>query len=92
MSRRPGIGKPWLDKFSSDVYPSDFVVLRGVKMKPPSYYDKIYEVDNPLNMSTLKEQRQKNAKKFAFDNTPERLEVRHKVQIAKAKKLIRPIE
>lgn len=24
MSRRPGIGAPWLAKFQTDVYPSDF--------------------------------------------------------------------
>lgn len=39
MSRRPGIGHPWLEKYRTDVYPHDFVVVNGVKCKPPKYYD-----------------------------------------------------
>ena len=29
MSRRPGIGRAWYDKFKSDCYPSDELVIRG---------------------------------------------------------------
>lgn len=43
MSRKPGIGSLWFKKFASDVYPRDFVVIRGVKMRPPRYYDKLLE-------------------------------------------------
>lgn len=42
MSRRPGIGAGWLEKWSSDVYPSDIVIVRGTKTKPPRYYDEKY--------------------------------------------------
>ena len=38
MSRRPGIAKGWFDKYTTDVYPSDNIVIRGKKMKPPKYY------------------------------------------------------
>lgn len=34
MSRRPGIGRAWFDKYKSDLYPDDFIILRGKKMKP----------------------------------------------------------
>lgn len=41
MSRRPGIGRYWLQRFKGDVYPDDQVVIRGgLKCKPPRYYDK----------------------------------------------------
>lgn len=42
MSRRPGIGLRWLEKFSGDVYSSGQrgVVVRGKVGKPPRYYDK----------------------------------------------------
>lgn len=41
MSTRPGIGSTWFQKFHSDVYPLDHVVLRdGRKVKPPRFYDK----------------------------------------------------
>ncbi len=43
MSRRPGIGQTWFEKFCSEVYPSDQVVSRGRIMKPPRYYDKLLE-------------------------------------------------
>lgn len=40
MSRNPGIGKKWLDKYSKDIFPSDEVIVRGgVRCKPPRYYD-----------------------------------------------------
>jgi len=40
MSRRPGIGSAWFDKYSSDVYPKDFTTVNGKKFKPPKYYDR----------------------------------------------------
>ncbi len=44
MSRRPGIGAPWLERFQQDVYPSDTVVLRdGLKLRPPKYFDNLYD-------------------------------------------------
>lgn len=44
MSRRPGIGAPWLERFHTDVYPADTVVLRdGLKLKPPKYFDSLYD-------------------------------------------------
>lgn len=43
MSRRPGIGRSWIDKFASDVYPSDEVIIRGVQCRPPRYYDQVVE-------------------------------------------------
>lgn len=41
MSRRPGIARGWIDKFSSDVYPSDEVIVRGRPARPPRYYDQV---------------------------------------------------
>lgn len=60
MSRRPGIGKDWFDKFKSDVYPHDFVVIRdGIKVKPPKYFDKLFESIAPDEISIIKELRKK---------------------------------
>lgn len=41
MSRRPGIGRTWFERFGSDVYPSDQVVVRGRETRPPRYYDNV---------------------------------------------------
>ena len=43
MSRRPGLGHGWFQKFWTDVYPTDYVVLSGRKMPAPRYYDKLLE-------------------------------------------------
>lgn len=47
MSRRPGIGSTWLDKFINDVYPHDHVVSAGQAIRPPRYYDKRCEIISP---------------------------------------------
>lgn len=64
MSNRGGIGKGWYDKYNSDVYPSDLVVLPGnKKLKPPKYYDRLLEREDPSLYASVKAER----KKYAFD-------------------------
>ena len=92
MSRRPGIGKAWFDKYYKDVYPGDFVVLNGKKMRPPRYYDTQYEILYPSEYEKLKEDRKVNAQKYVDNNTKERLNVREQVQRLRLKKLIRPLD
>lgn len=92
MSRRPGIGRPWLDKFLSDVYPGDFVVVNGAKMRPPKFYDYLYEIEYPSDHRLIKSSRVRNALKHVDNNTPERLLVRESVQKSKLKLLPRNIE
>ena len=92
MSRRPGIAKAWFDKYYKDVYPGDFVVLNGKKMRPPRYYDTQYEIAYPSDHEKLKETRKVNLKKYVDNNTKERLNVREQVQLLRLKKLIRPLD
>lgn len=47
MSLKPTVGRGWIEEFSGDVYPDDFVVMRGKKMKPPKYYDRMHELEDP---------------------------------------------
>lgn len=85
MSRRPGIGKDWFSKYTSDVFPHDRVVLRGRKMKPPKYYSALYEIHYPEDYARVKALRLKAAKKpeVQADNTHERLRVRETIQLKK---------
>lgn len=83
MSRRPGIGKPWLEKFSADVYPHDYVVINGKESKPPRYYDKLFEKNDPNAWREIAIGREIDAHERAHDNTPERLKA--KEQVAKAR-------
>lgn len=45
MSRRPGIGASFFEKYSTDIYGKDFIVIRDqIKCKPPKYFDRLYDV------------------------------------------------
>lgn len=82
MSLKPGIGASWIAKYTSDVYTTDAVVMRGRKMKPPRYYDKYLAlVDSDLS-DFLEFQRYQRSFKTADDTTPERLADREKVTLA----------
>lgn len=44
MSRMPGIGTPFFERYGEDIYNKDFVVIRdGIKCKPPRFFDSIYD-------------------------------------------------
>ncbi len=87
MSRRPGVGKHWYEKYKKDCYPSDFIVQNGQKMQPPKFYDSMYE-----DISTIKDLRKARAHAKRADNTPERLLVKEKCKQAQMKQLIRPLD
>lgn len=74
MSRRPGIGKPWLDRYGSDVYPSDSVVVRGKLMKPPKFYDNCFELTEPEMIDRVKALRKRS--RNPEEETWERLNAR----------------
>jgi hypothetical protein len=92
MSRRPGIAAGWFEKYKTDVYPSDEVIIRGKKMRPPRYYDKLFDVEDSAVMSRIKRVREKRAAGHKENNTEERLAVREIVQLARFKKLKRGYE
>lgn len=92
MSRRPGIAYDWYKNYKTDVYPSDEVIIKGIPMQPPKYYDSILEKENPFLYDDIKHDRLTNAEKYADDNTPERLHVKYKVKQAQANLLSRTYE
>lgn len=100
MSRRRGIGYEWYQKFKSDVYPSDEVVMRGRAMKPPKFYDNILDTEHPDMLYTLKEARIKRAlirkaKETVFNPkrlNEHRLTVKERCKSAQISALSRPLE
>lgn len=92
MSRRPGIAADWFGEFKDDVYPSDFITVRGRKMRPPKYYDRLLEATRPYEMEDIKNERVQKALEHAENNTFERLRVREKVQELKLNKLPRNLD
>jgi hypothetical protein len=89
MSRRPGIARRWFEKYHSDVYPADLVVLRGRKLKPPKYYDSQYEILDPFALDAVKHDRFTKSLVHADNCTPARLAVREEVQLERLSRLVR---
>jgi hypothetical protein len=89
MSLKPGIGANFLDKYKSDVFPNDYVVVNGHKAKPPRYYFKRLEQADPETYEYVKGSRELRGLVECEDNTPERLGARQKVLQAKLSKLER---
>lgn len=89
MSLKPGIGSPWLAKFQTDVFPNDFVVVRGKECKVPKYYDKLFERANPEEFEEIKFKRELDARARSGDNTDERLAVREIVTRSRLNLLFR---
>lgn len=69
MSRNPGIGSEFYEKYKQDLYGNDRAVVekRGkmIEYKVPRYYDTKYELDNPEHYEKIREKR----KRFAETDT-----------------------
>lgn len=92
MSRRPGLGKTWIDQYQKEVYSRDAVITRGHPSRPPKFYDSQYEIFNPEHHDQVKANRVRYAAQHAENNTPDRLFVREKVQAARLKQLTRNLD
>jgi len=78
MSRRPGIGRGWVEKWSGDVFPSDEVIVDGKSVKPPRYYE------GELGEEELKlVKRERKRSMRGRDNSPARLAARESVAKAR---------
>lgn len=97
MSLKPGIGAEWYKKYKDDVFPDDFIVLKGKRMRVPDYYDTLFEREfvGPVTPehrgSKIIKNRRKDRAQAVGDNEPERLRVKEKVLKAKLKKLKREV-
>lgn len=91
MSLKPGIGAKWLEKYQTDVFPRDYVVINGVKTKPPKYYDVLFERESPGVFSDLVAQRELDAYsgRLAGEFSSARLDVKHQVKSAQLTQLKR---
>lgn len=92
MSRRPGIGSKWFEKYASDVYPDDFVVVNGKTIRPPKYYDRLFEIDCPKEFIRLKNRRQQKAEQNPDYHSIQRWIVKEKIAELRFKKLERGYE
>jgi len=91
MSRRPGIGNQWIEKFHNDVYNGDMVIIKkGLTCKPPRYYDNVMERLNKERIEKIKKERKENIN--LKEKTYPRLSVKETIKILKSKQLLRSYE
>lgn len=69
-----GLGYYWFERFHSDVYPRDEVIVNGKVTRPPRYYDALMKERDPDLVSELKAKRQAAAEEAAV--TPELLKIK----------------
>ena len=81
MSRKPGIGRDWYEKYKDDIFPADDVPVpgHGVVKGVPRYYEEVFREECPELLEELKVLRQEFLKAHSYDYTPERLMSRYKV-------------
>lgn len=73
MSRRPGIGASFYEKYSNQINKRGEVVCRGRKMRTPRFYDLRIQKNDPSSFQKIKNRRKKQEIKSRVDNTRERL-------------------
>lgn len=57
MSRRPGIGHGWYEKYKDMVKRHDSVIINGKEITPPGYYDSLYELEDAMGAFEMKQKR-----------------------------------
>lgn len=63
-SRMPGIGKPYYDLHKDEIYRTDSVIIKNkegvITTKPPKYFDKLYELEEPEKMAKIRRKRKRD--------------------------------
>ncbi|QCS36305.1 replication initiator protein [Capybara microvirus Cap1_SP_228] len=72
MSRRPGIGTGYYEKYADQAYRHDTVVVDGRESNIPRFYDTKFEGVDPERLAVLKSIRRKKAKLKKVDQTKRR--------------------
>ena len=96
MSRANGLGFDAYQKYKHNWYGNDFIVNgNGIKMKPPRYFDKLYEEEFPKEFEAIKKAR-KETLDFVDQNPKDpkykRLKDIENVKLLKLKECLREIE
>lgn len=101
MSRRPGLGTTWYEKYKDDAFKfthskegrivdgSEFLVIDGRKVKPPQFYVNKLEEDYQKKLKRLRVLFSNRNKE---DRTKARLAIREEIQLLRAKRLHRQME
>ena len=91
MSRRPGIGSGYYDKYGKEVYTHDSVIVNAREVRPPRFYDTRFELHDAAAFGKLKIVRRRKALLFRADNTSARRRVKEIIAIKRLKQLERKV-
>lgn len=83
MSRMPGIGHFWYEKYKKQVFPVDRCIANGVQVGVPKFYTERHKEENTEAYEAVIAKRYDNIKTRMADQTEERLLVREKCIEAK---------
>lgn len=104
MSRKPGIARNYYEDKKKDIYKVDYLIqstCRGniLKVKPPKYYDKLYDLEDPEAMEIIKykrKERAENAENIKFSSTTalikNQLQGEERTKLLKTKVLTRKLK
>lgn len=88
MSRMPGIGRLYFDEHKEEIYAHDRIYLStpkgGKEIKPPKYYDKLFDLEYQEEFAKLKAQRKEVAEaiqKVKLSQTDLSQEALYKVEL-----------
>ena len=95
MSRKPGIGMGFFTKNFQNIYKNDEIIIKGHRqkiqpVKPPSYYDKQFDLIDHISLLEIKNKRKRIAKALAKNanmqtSLPEWERLRKEEQLKKCK-------
>lgn len=91
MSRRPGLGRAWLEQYHQDVFPHGAVVMNGVEGKTPRYYDSWFQARDAQAFERLRLERAALAESKFDDESPARRRVKDEVLRAQVGQLKRSL-
>ena len=60
--KKKGIAATWLETYKDDVYPHDYVIMNGQKLKPPRYYDNQLAASDQIGAILMKLEREFSAR------------------------------
>jgi len=92
MSRNPGLGAGWFEKYGDETFRDDFVVINGKRCRVPKFYDDRFAELHPEEFCRVKARRVAAASQHSEDTTRERLDDRETVQVERVKLLRRSVE
>lgn len=90
MSTRPAIGESWYNKYHAQLHREDTWVVNGQPSRLPRYYDKLHKRRDSHSYELTKGERTKDGFD-QYENSDERIAVKHEVLNTKIKALKRTL-